>query len=284
MTTRLDTAEADAAETTAAAEHDERCPNCGAALVGEYCHDCGQKRIHRHDLGLRHFFGHVAHEFTHLDSNKILRTLAALLFRPGLLTADYLRGRKGAHVNPIRVYLTFSAIYFLFAWGVLSEIRGGGLRDANRSPSMIALAQKKGVEPQALAEKIYQKAEKYSGTLRFASVLVSGLFLTLLFYGSGRYYVEHLVFSLHYYSFDFFCKSLFALLFVAGAAAGLRVPTAVLNLFYPLALAYLVFALRRVYGEGWGKTLLKAAVLFACETLLFIAVNIAGFILAHTFV
>ena len=143
-----------------------------------------------------------------------------------------------------------------------------------------AIAQKKGVEPQALAEKIYQKAEKYSAAFRFASVLVSGLLLTLLYYGSGRYYVEHLVFSLHYYSFDFFCKTVFALIFIIAAALGTKLSPVFLNLFYPVALVYLIFALRRAYGQSWAKTLLKSAVLFVCETLLFMGVNIAGFIIA----
>lgn len=262
----------------------EYCLNCGAEMAGEYCHACGQKRIHRHEFGLKHFFGHVLHEFTHLDSNKILRTLSALLIKPGLLTAEYLAGRKGSYINPIRVYLTFSAIYFVFAWGVLSDVRAGGGHDPRLMRSITAIAQKKGVEPQALAEKIYQKAEKYSGVLRFASVLISGLILTLLYYGSGRYYVEHMVFSLHYYSFDFFCKSAFALLFVVSAALGAKLSPVVLNLFYPVALTYLIFALRRVYKESWGKTLLKSGVLFACETLLFIAVNIMGFIIAFSLI
>lgn len=261
----------------------ELCPNCGAVLTGEYCHRCGQKKIHHHEHGVKHFFGHVIHEFTHLDSNKILKTVGALLFRPGLLTAEYLTGRKGSHVNPIRIYLTCSAIYFLFAWGALSEIRGGGVRTANRSPGVVAMAKKKGVDPQILAEKLYQKAEKYSAALRFMSVLMSGLFLTVLYYGMKRYYVEHLIFSLHYYSFDFICKSAFALLFIVAGAVGAKLPSQVLNFFYPLALIYLIFALRRVYKQTWARTVSKAIVLFACETLLFIGVNIAGFIIAFSF-
>jgi hypothetical protein len=47
---------------------------------------------------------------------------------------------------------------------------------------------------------------------------------------------------------------------------------------------YLVFALRRVYRQKWAMTLVKAVVLFACETLLFMAVNIGGFIIAYSFV
>ncbi len=47
-----------------------------------------------------------------------------------------------------------------------------------------------------------------------------------------------------------------------------------------VAFVYLFFALLQVYAEPWPKTLLKAAVLFALEVLLFIAVNIIGFMLA----
>lgn len=260
----------------------ERCLNCGAELSGEYCHQCGQKKVHRHAFSLKHFFGHLLHEFTHLDSNKILKTLYALLFRPGLLTAEYLAGRKGSYINPIRIYLTFSALYFLFAWGALYEVRGGGAARMAGNPSAIAMARQRGIEPIALAEKVQQKAENYAAGFRFASVLVSGAFLSVLFIGMRRYYVEHLIFSLHYYSFDFFCKSIFAVAFIISAALGFKLPTLALDLFYPAAFIYLLFALRRVYKQTWAITGIKGVVLFVCETLLFIAVNMAGFIIAFT--
>jgi Protein of unknown function (DUF3667) len=260
------------------------CPNCGADLKGEYCRQCGQKKIHRHEFTLRHFAGHLVHEVTHLDSNKIFKTLFALLFRPGLLTAEYLAGRKGRYINPIRIYLTFSALYFLFAWGTLADVRGGSVERTARNSSTVAMARQKGMEPRALAEKIHQKAEKYAAVLRFASVLVSGLFLSLFYFSTKRYYVEHLIFSLHFYSFDFFLKSLFALLFIIFGVVGIKLPTLVLNAFYPLAFAYLLFAVLRAYPQKWTITAVKAVALFICESLLFIAVNIAGFIIAFVLV
>ena len=75
-------------------------------------------------------------------------------------------------------------------------------------------------------------------------------------------------------------KSFFALLFLISAALGAKLPNSVLNLFYPVALIYLAFALHVVYRQTWSRTALKAVVLFLCESLLFIAVNIAGFIIA----
>lgn len=268
---------------TVAATPIENCPNCGTSLVGSHCHECGQKKIHHSELSLKRFLRRLINDFTDLESNKVLRTLLAV-FRPGLLTVEYLAGRRGNYIGPVKLYLTFSALYFLFAWSVLSDIRGGSMQRTARHPATISMAKQRGMNPLVLADKIYQKAEKYASALRFFSVLISGTFLAALYFRMRKYYVEHLIFSLNYYAFDFFCKSLFAALFLATAAIGWKLPTMLLNFFYPLALVYLVFALRRVYQQKWPITLLKAVVLFACETLLFIAVNIGGFFIAYSFV
>jgi len=65
---------------------------------------------------------------------------------------------------------------------------------------------------------------------------------------------------------------------------GVKLPTLILNFFYPIAFIYLILALRRVYRQSWPITALKSVVLFICETLLFIAINIAGFVIAFSFV
>ncbi len=72
-----------------------------------------------------------------------------------------------------------------------------------------------------------------------------------------RWLSEHVVFSLHLHAFAFtvFTAMLLArLLPWPGVATTLRV---LLVLCLP---AYLVAGLRRVYGQGWGRTVLKAAV------------------------
>jgi hypothetical protein len=269
---------------TVAATPTENCPNCGTLLLGSHCHECGQKKIHHTELALKRFLGRAINDFTDLESNKIFKTLWALVRRPGLLAVEYLAGRRGNYIGPVKLYLTFSALYFVFAWSVLSDVRGGSAARTARHPATISLARQRGIDPAVLADKVFQKAEKYATGLRFFSVLISGTFLAALYFRRRKYYVEHLVFSLYYYSFDFFCKSLFAVLFLATTAVGLKMPTALLNFFYPIALLYLVFALRRVYQQKWPMTLLKAVVLFALETLLFVAVNIGGFVIAYQFV
>ena len=269
---------------TAVAPPIETCPNCSTSLLGSHCHECGQKKIDANEYSLKQFIGRAINDFTDLESNKVLRTLWATILRPGLLAAEYLAGRRGRYLGPLKLYLTFSALYFLFAWTVLSEVRGSSAQRIARNPATVSMAKQRGLEPNAFANMIQEKAEKYASGLRIFSVLISGTFLAALYFRMRKYYVEHLVFSLYYYSFDFFFKSLFALLFLLSAAIGFKLPTLVLNFFYPIALIYLVFALRRVYQQKWAMTVLKAVVLFACETLLFIAVNIGGFVIAYRFV
>ena len=260
------------------------CPNCGSASPGKYCSGCGQKRIDKHEFALRHFLGHLVHEVTHLDSNKIIKTAKALIAKPGLLTKEYLAGRKGQYINPIRIYLTVSAIYFLFAWGALANAGGGGVQDMQTRPFFVKMSERKGVEPTVLALKVQDKAGKYSAILRFASVLVSGLFLMLLYRGTGRYYVEHLIFSLHFYAFDFLTKCVVAIFYLSSDYTGHITYMVSRTGYYIIAFVYLFFALKRVYEQSLTRTLVKAIAQFLFEVLLFIAINVVGFVIAMTFV
>lgn len=256
------------------------CPNCGTDAPNRYCAACGQKRIDKHEFAVRHFFGHLLHELTHLDSNKILRTLIALIAKPGVLTKEYLAGRKGQYINPIRIYLTVSAIYFLFAWGALASAGGGGADTMQRRAFFVQMAQQKGVDPAVLAVQVQEKAGKYSAVLRFASVLVSGLFLMLLYRGTGRYYVEHLIFSLHFYAFDFLAKCVVAILYLTSNYTGHGLYVGSRTGYYLVALVYLYFALARVYEQSRATTILKAVAQFLFEVFLFIAINVIGFAIA----
>lgn len=88
------------------------CGNCGAALNGHYCWNCGQPAenpVH----SLWHFIGEATEDLTHADS-RLWRTLGALLFKPGFLTTEFLAGRRVRYLPPIRLYLVMSLVLFLF--------------------------------------------------------------------------------------------------------------------------------------------------------------------------
>ena len=92
----------------------QNCLNCGTELTGQYCGQCGQRATSRFisifEL-LRDAFG----DMFELDS-RLWRTLVPLLVRPGLLTKDYLEGRRARYMPPFRMYLVLSLLFFVVAF------------------------------------------------------------------------------------------------------------------------------------------------------------------------
>jgi Protein of unknown function (DUF3667) len=92
-----------------------RCPNCSAVLTDQHCSAYGQRRIDPRDLSARRFFGDLADEVGTLGFKfKTLRTLRGLL-TPGLLTTEFMAGRRQPCLSPIKLYFVCAAIFFLAA-------------------------------------------------------------------------------------------------------------------------------------------------------------------------
>jgi hypothetical protein len=89
----------------------EPCANCGALVTGAYCSACGQ-RVQNHVLSLREFLGEAAEVLTHADS-RFWRTFVPLLFRPGYLTLQFIKGRRVSFLPPFRLYFILSVVFFL---------------------------------------------------------------------------------------------------------------------------------------------------------------------------
>lgn len=117
----------------------------------------------------------------------------------------------------------------------------------------------------------------------FVLLPLFAFFLKLLYARRERYYGEHLVFALHTHAFAFFAFTALALLLTAtgdleALSRGPRVVagSAVLLLLLSVP-AYVLLALKRVYGQGWNKTILKWAVLMSAYNVA-LSVGMAGVI------
>ena len=86
------------------------CANCGATTSGHFCHQCGQETV-LHPPSAREFMHEFIGHYVALEG-KLWKSLALLLFRPGRLTREYINGRRVRYVQPLRMYLTFSLIFF----------------------------------------------------------------------------------------------------------------------------------------------------------------------------
>src|SRR5690349_22469253 len=79
--------------------------------MGRYCHVCGQENVEPKESFL-HLVTHFFNDITHFDG-KFFTTLKDLLFKPGFLSKEYMIGRRASYLNPIRMYVFTSAIFFL---------------------------------------------------------------------------------------------------------------------------------------------------------------------------
>lgn len=97
----------------------------------------------------------------------------------------------------------------------------------------------------------------------FIFLPVFALFLKLIYIRRKRLYIEHFIFSLHFFSFFFLMVVLYILIFRLITHIPLW-PVLVLGLLY------LLIAMKNMYRQSWGKTLLKWAALNITTTIIFL--------------
>lgn len=341
----------------------ENCLNCGEVLTGQHCSHCGQHSRVR-VLSLWGLTRDVIGDLLDADS-RVWRTLWPLAFRPGLLTQEFLRGRRASYTPPFRMYLVLSLVFFVVASisdpgsEVALQLDEGGtniqIRDgrqaaeppepdppaapsapaapvaqptldaearrlidaviermpepdrakarreleaklATASPADLAAANRFIADPcseENFMIDVGPVLEQYEPRLReacrkimadqqsFGRALFENIpkmmfiflpliaaVLSVLYVRSGRYYVEHLLFVVHFHAF-FFLAGIVVLLLerlaesVAGPlAGGINAAQAALGTVLVFYVPwYLLRAMRRVYEQGWWKTVPKFALL-----------------------
>ncbi|HZF16164.1 MAG TPA: DUF3667 domain-containing protein [Steroidobacteraceae bacterium] len=255
------------------------CANCGTSLTDRFCAHCGQDA--QAALSIRHFAGEFLEGMFHLDST-FWRSFLPLLLRPGLLTGDYLEGRRKSYAPPLRSYLVLSLVYFLIA----SVVTTTGTRVVGPTGQAIETKNCAQVAAEAtwlrhLVPDVKASCERALTDDRHAfSNALQGLLPKVMFavlplvalaqYALGRrqrpLYVESLIFILHFQSFYFLAGTLGLLLVAAVDAlvspfgwASQVVGDALDVVLYAWSACYLFVANRHVYRAGVFKAGLNVA-------------------------
>jgi hypothetical protein len=266
-----------------------QCPNCGNTLKTDdnFCSGCGQKN---HDLRVpfRHLLMEALEGIIHFDS-KSFKTIYTLLFKPGSLTNEFKAGRRTSFVPPIRLYIFLSFIFFLAlsmtvpatdaelnSEGTTAETGNklnisffnipasdlGGLTSAQ----IDSLMQARGIRQTGFNKYMVRQVARLNregqtefihrllkgiSYMMFALMPIFALLLYLLFRKRAEYYIDCLVFSVHYHSFAFL---LFTLYLILGYFADITW----LILILPLILGvYCYLGFRAVFQQSWLRTALK---------------------------
>lgn len=279
------------------------CLNCGAALAGPFCSQCGQRAIPAHPT-VRELVGDAWDELVGWDG-KFLRTMRLLVLRPGELTRSAIEGRRARFITPVRLYLICGVLYFLVS-GATPVPAGAsfdagvsvGVQEQTTDESPFDKATRVGLENLTSGERAEVDAyiAAQSPLLRpmFRSVaedasgfrnsvdeaMPRALFLLVpllaavlgLFYRRRRY-PEHLYTALHLQTFVFLVLTLSALAQLRQSLVVFVVSTAAAG---AVIVGHAVVAQHRVYAESWIGTVLKAIAVAALYLVLWSITSIGA--------
>ncbi|MBA3890354.1 MAG: DUF3667 domain-containing protein [Gemmatimonadaceae bacterium] len=250
---------------------------------------------------MRHFAGEAFETLTDVDSTA-WRTLRTLLFRPGKLTAEYMRGVRVPYMKPLQFFLIVNVIYFVWVgWAgervfsttlanhVNQEVYGPRAREMVR-----ARVSEPGMDTDAISAAANRYAERFDGaaavqakTLIITMVPMFAGLLALVQIARRRQFVQHLVFALHAYTalLVFSIMQRYVLQWppkLAGRLLGFEVTNAFLNnlVSYAMTLGiglYLVLGIRRAYEERWRTAIPKGLLLGVSMLFILIAYRVVLF-------
>jgi len=255
------------------------CPNCGTHASGNYCYECGQQtHLHRDTFWglILHFFEH----YFHYD-NKFWQTIRTLLFKPGELTVAYWKQQRMRYISPVSLYIFVSAVYFTLGFILFPAQQKKGIEAAYsiRSITPNVIYKKDSIDKQPIAPNSKAAKFKDPGFVKafteklvhtfpkifFLMIPFTALLLKLLFIRRRDiYFVDHIVFSLHYHSFYFFAGLLAMTLSLLPALA---ISILVGVSMYVLEFLYFVKGLKVVYNIGSGKSVLYTIIIGFCYLL-----------------
>ncbi|MEO5816251.1 MAG: DUF3667 domain-containing protein [Gemmatimonadaceae bacterium] len=283
------------------------CLNCGASLNGPFCAACGQRDIPPYP-STRELVVDAFWELSGWDG-RFATTVKALVQRPGMLTREFLEGRRARYLSPLRLYLLASLAYFVLAAAAPSPrplIKKPDVSTASESaksrPERVADAvsgsfdngsKKLTSEERAAALKDIERAPALmrptlhkvvadpAGFKRGIVETMPRMLFALLpvfaaivgiFY-RRRKYPEHLYFAIHLHAFLFLALSLATIARFARVQAIVEAVGLLAVLWIPV---YTTLAFRRAYGGSLAMTLAKEAAI----GMIYLAVSVVALILA----
>jgi len=209
------------------------CRNCGTALSGKYCSNCGQK-----DRGSSLDAGDLASEavdaIVRLDS-KLWRTIIDLTRNPGQVARDYVSGKRARYVNPVRYCLAAIAL------SIALSISTGEIRALSDSVLFTFLSE---VPNDAAFARIAEFLAKYLNVMSLLAVPIYALVAKLFFRGAAYSYADN---------FSFVC-------FIVGHGAFLSAFGTLFNMYvyyigllpaFLLTNAVYTYGAMRFFGRGF---------------------------------
>lgn len=255
------------------------CPSCNTVTTGNFCRNCGEKKIDHHDYSIRHYLEGAVDLFTHFDS-KFFRSAWFLVSKPGYLSSEYLQGRRVRYMKPLQLFIFINIIYYfsitLFHFNTFTTPLAIQLHQNNYYPAYAEQQvnkkiQKENTGYEALEVKYNEKTTVLSKTLIFLFIPIFALLFYPLFFRKRKYFLEHVVVATHFWAYNLILLGVILPLLtlpLIGLFKLLNIPEeyimndSVVSVFLQICLAaYLFLMLRQSYGaKNWYCIMIAALI------------------------
>ncbi len=254
------------------------CVTCGQPAGAAFCPHCGERRASDHAYTLHALAADVWDHVTPADGRTV-RSLWTLVRHPGALTVAYMRGVRRPYLAPLGVFLFVNTAYFVYVGVTHQRIFNTPLQLQLTSQPYSALATRlvtarlaaRHVSYAVYASRYDAVTDTQSRTLIAAMVPGFALLVALVSVRRRRGALHHLAFSFHALAMLLVVVMGFTLLVgfpVAYVAAALHrraewagSDVIVSSIFALLFGAWLAVGLRRAYGDGRVAATFKAILL-----------------------
>lgn len=273
------------------------CKNCFAELHGEFCSSCGQRDKEVH-VPVKDLATELMENIPAFDE-RLFRSMKLFITKPGVLTLEYLSGKRKKYLSPFKFYFFISLLFFFVNSFNISETKKNLRNDFLQSDSLtsvmngdsssvsirsgssgISFTIADTVRMQKLFGKsfidgfksgqnnpqlFFDKIREHLPKIVFLLLPVFALLLKLVYVRSNILYVQHLIFSFYFHSFIFLILLIDTLLEMT-LPKGMQFYSNVLFLAIPV---YLFIGLNNVYQQTRWKTTVKLLLLLLSHFFVF---------------
>lgn len=180
------------------------CRSCDGELLGDYCHQCGERRMNEGQRKLSLLFGQLVDSLFSVDG-KLNRTFYSVLFRPGLLSYDHWRGKRNPYMRPIALFFLVNVIYFVIVPITDFSLSFNDQKIQPYREIVVAEIENKVATGQfdlaQLEEKYNSIKNVVSKSILFLSIPFLVPFVWLVNRNKKYYLIDHAVYSIHLYTF-----------------------------------------------------------------------------------
>ncbi len=232
----------------------DRCPNCNNELTGEYCSSCGQKRYDNNDRKVSTFVKNFFEESFSFDS-KFFRSLKLLLISPGFLTHEFMTGKIASYVTPMKMYLFVSVVAFFISSFVSPDDLRSFEEDFEAKEFVENYISQSGASREVFEDRYNNEIQGKMPLYFLALLVLFSLPLKVIYMQTKHLYVEHLVFSMHFFTFLLIMLTISALL-------ELILPDITFLFLFIIPFVYLFLAVKNVYGQKIIISFFETVILF----------------------